>query len=412
MKKLIRLISPPQSSDLIELSSRRKLKTKMLELSPLLQISLTKDALEKSLVRQKKAELSMLFFYALFMIFSALLVLVSLAGMIILSSVHKWKTPDTPLTILLMTGVILVVAIFGYKMTNRIVRATTNPLHSMIQTFESGEMDERWSHFHDWARASKLEIYIKLASSEYIAIPVEIWEKDYVVCFIFGTKKHRIRLVNRSHDDLEALVCKAEDWKRYQETSPEVHLNNSESAQTDKNKAPQRSTQNIVKTNLDTRADELTLRQKIRGKGTSWCPRLEVICGNNGVAANKEYMKLAWNKSKNMSLLEPRLVEVLSKAVLNTLAVNFDRLDEFFGAKPASDKEKQDGQNLETKIRIDLNATEKHPTRVDDLRKRKWVPLEQYLEKLEFMTNKELYELNPKFQREIDSTPLGKKFLS
>ena len=346
------------------------------------------------------------------------------AGIITLFLAQNWLDLDTRLSALFNVGVCILVAMIGYIISNQVVRATANPLYSIVQIFETRDMNEKWDHFFDWAKANNLLIYFKLASSKYISVPVEIWEKDFIVIFIFGSKWHRMHLVHSSNDYLESIVIRAEDWKRYQDALPRVvpatqsaapvHNPDSNSAP---NKTPQSNEEPQQNPNTKTSAqpvidrNEEQLRQKLKGKNTGWCPRLEVICGYEGHDANEKYLMKAWEKSKTQPTWKLSHAEKRAKAALNTIAENFHRRHDFFRAKPATAQEKQNG-HLETILRRNLEATETNNSRLEKLRLSKWNIMEQYLEKLDFMTDAELYDLNPKLQIEVDSNFSVKKMLS
>ena len=139
-----------------------------------------------------------------------------------------------------------------------------------------------------------------------------------------------------------------------------------------------------------------SLRQRARGKNTNWSPRTEMVCSDRKYL--KRYMRLHVDINKIQTNRQA------CHRILVFFEANFDDLDLIFEKKPADITRQDVAQKLDKRLKSDLGIFgQTNISRYNQIKIKKWILLEKYLEETGIITNAELVKTYPSLKFYLDS---------
>lgn len=353
----------------------------LVDLREHLQISLRSTIEEKSLktIKSKKKT---------FEIARAAAVLFFIVGIIfivvtyLLFQVHNEETNDLGngwrQTSTWVSSIAILLSMGSLFILNRLSQEVFNPLHADGQNiFQNEEMLNLWLIFFNWAKRNEPTVYIKQRDGRHRKIK-NVWKSIYSEVFILGSNEHRHQLVSNRNQLTSQLMISEEDWAAF-----EGHLHQKQDNQEARHETS------------DPTDKYLSLRQKVHGKGTKMAPRFELLLThphfNNRYPDNVKFKSDEANEACHKTLIFI-LENQESKNLFKILGAN--------NGKPKTDAQKSFLKNLEIRLGISGKA---NSSRLDYALKLQWNKMETFLEDLDIISDAELIEFHPDFQKESDS---------
>ena len=385
--------------DRIRIESSSKIAAHVLDLIESLGVGLSVEASQTSLRRLHSATRRMNISLAVITLGVFFTLISVLYFFLILYSETNSGSSDLFKRFLLTIG-IFVTAILGGYFTLRIERSgSQNPLHSIgHNVLASADMDKTWDMFCEWARSEGLIPYLKQANEEFSAVCPTIWHKTYAKAFVLGTGAHRRALADARIINFSQLVILKSDWQRFLEfKEAPVNLETpDEGVITPAAKPLSADIMEIgqAEINAPVLNESLSLRQKIKRKGTGWSPRHELCRRDNQYL--RRYLTLG------ISEAAMRKSDLVYHRVILFFEENFDSLHLLNGG--TTKVEKIAAEELISSLRKILVKTDSDkPTVLSDIKLMTWAAFEKYLERSGLITDAELAQNFPLIRDYLDS---------
>lgn len=373
----------------IALKQAEDLQNNVVQLSEVLGCKISPTAADESINQTRTSELKIYVAKALIAAGATLLVVTlifSSALHRISENEHNWVLPAVSILVLLS------LAIFAGLILLRLEKSRSLKALSDFKNegLETKDMFNEFEAFRTWGLKNTPHIGFALSQDRFLPLPKDVWKNTDLGVILFGTEAQRRRVLNANKFALSNLVINQKDWFEYVDgrRTRQASINSiptSEIVAKESNKA------------LASKPNKrLSLRQKERGVNTNWCPRLEMIC------SDPMYLKRYMTKQVNINHIDTDRQPCHRLLVL--FDANFEDFKLFFATDPINLKDLDKAQSLDKRVKLALGILgRKNITRYDQLKIKKWVLLEKYIETTGIITDTELVTSYPALLPLMDS---------
>ena len=302
---------------------------------------------------------------------------------------HNWVLSAVPILFLLS------LAIFAGFILLRVEKSRSLKTLSDFKNegLETKDMFDEFEAFRIWGFKNTPHIGFALSQDRFLPLPDEVWKNTDLGVILFGTEAQRRHVLNANKFALSSLVINESDWLNFADgrRKEQASINPIPTSEIEAEKSNEALTS---KPNI-----QLSLRQKARGLNTNWCPRLEMIC------SNPIYLKRYMAKQVNINHIDTDRQPCHKLLVL--LEANYEDFDLFFATAPVASSDQDKAQWLDKKVKKALGIFgRKNITRYDQLKIKKWVLLEKYIETTSIISNDELVTAYPALRLFMDSSEI------